>query len=337
LKLFVIVTCLSQNNSALALGNLMGSSIANILASFALGLFFSSTVEFDQSARIYTGILLGLTTVFLIFLCTLNYGISWVAGIFLIMTFVLYVVSVTTMIVRGVLHAPENDSDDSSSDDSDGDSDDDGRNDIVSDESSGLSSSMRKSLYRNRASSVANGYGTRSKPSSSTRKPTTPPRAKRPAPKTLRYHVIQLFMGLIALFLSSYIISHSGATIGAALSLSSTVVGTTVLSFATTLPEKFVAIMSGIRKQPGIIVATNVGSNIFLVTLCGGVIFLAGDPDQLRGAFTTFEASAMWCSSAVISFLVLGKTNKMAGLGLLCCYVAFVLYEFSSGRQLDDD
>ena len=47
-------------------------------------------------------------------------------------------------------------------------------------------------------------------------------------------------------------------------------------------------------------VANTVGSNIFLSTLCGGVLFLWGDATQLQLSFTVFEALVMWLSAVVI-------------------------------------
>jgi Ca2+/Na+ antiporter len=41
--------------------------------------------------------------------------------------------------------------------------------------------------------------------------------------------------------------------------------------------------MSGARGQSGILVANTVGSNIFLLTLCLGIVLLGADqPEQLR-------------------------------------------------------
>src|SRR5690348_1728451 len=59
------------------------------------------------------------------------------------------------------------------------------------------------------------------------------------------YHIAQLILGFIALPVSGYVLSHSAASIADAFDLSGTVLGVTVLSFATTLPEKFVAVISG--------------------------------------------------------------------------------------------
>ncbi|KAK3315214.1 hypothetical protein B0H66DRAFT_642476 [Apodospora peruviana] len=340
-ELVVISVALSQKNSNLALGNLVGSSIANILASFSLGLLFMNKAEFDRSSKIYTAVLLALTSIYLILLTTLNSTLKWVAGSFLIVAFVVYVGSVCSLIYRGTLTAPEDDSDsDSDSDGNEGDSDSDDEDESASEGDDRNGEEQGRGRW-----SKAEGNGHQLSLLSGPRpsKVTRPKKSKLrvvkniPRPKSMRYHLFRLGMGLAALLVSSYIIAHSASTIGHELALSSTVVGTTILSLATTLPEKFVAILGGVRHQPGIMVANTVGSNIFLVTLCGGVLFLWGDASQLQLGFTMFEALVMWLSAVVIFIIVLVGGRRWMGCVMLCGYVAFLVVEIMNGRELDDD
>lgn len=339
-ELVVIIVALSQKNSNMALGNLIGSSVANILASFSLGLLFMKKAEFDRSSKIYSAALLGLTTVFLLLLIALKgSSFQWFGGILLIAAFVIYVISVASLIYRGTLTAPE-DSDsgsdsDSSDDDSDSDSDDDrtinaGDSDRgrPSDEEQGWTSDKGHQL--NLLKPSPNKMAKAKKKSKAVK-------VINKRPKTMRHHVFQLALGLAALLVSSYIIAHSASTIGHELALSGTVVGTTILSLATTLPEKFVAILGGARHQPGIMVANTVGSNIFLVTLCGGVLFIWGDASQLQLGFTLFEATVMWLSAVVIFGIVLMGGRRWMGVVMLVGYVAFLVVEIMNGRELDDD
>lgn len=342
-ELVVIIVALSQKNSNMALGNLIGSSVANILASFSLGLLFMKKAEFDRSSKIYSTALLGLTTVFLLLLIALKGSpFQWFGGVLLIAAFVVYVISVASLIYKGTLTAPEDsdsDSDsDSSDDDSDSDSDDDDDDRTIN---AGDSD-------RGRPSDEEQGWTTDKghqlnllKPSSNkiakAKKKSKAVKVINKRPKTMRHHVFQLALGLAALLVSSYIIAHSASTIGHELALSGTVVGTTILSLATTLPEKFVAILGGARSQPGIMVANTVGSNIFLVTLCGGVLFIWGDASQLQLGFTLFEATVMWLSAVVILGIVLMGGRRWMGVLMLVGYVAFLVVEIVNGRDLDDD
>ena len=315
----------------MALGNLMGSSIANILGSFSLGLVFIGSATFDRSSKIYATALMVLTSAFMLFLYTLNAAMKRVVGALLIALFGVYIASVASLIYRGTLTPPEDDSDD----DSDSSSDSDGQDSDSSD--SGFSDGDHRRQTHASSSLAPNNYLLGSLKARDTKGPrqqrsprqvkfvqTRTPRQKR----GIAFHVMQLLLGFAALVVSSYVIANSAAMIGLEAGLSDTVVGTTILSIATTLPEKFVAVIGGVRKQPGIMVANTVGSNIFLVTLCAGVLFLSGDAEQLDLGFTLFEASAMWISSATILAIVWSGGSRWMGVVLLGFYITFLLVEF---------
>lgn len=349
-ELVVIAVALGQKNQALALGNLMGSSIANILASFSLGLLFMKTATFDRSSKIYAAALLGLTSLFLILLFTLGANLKWAAGTVLIVAFIAYVVSVASAIYRGVMTAPEDDSDsDSDSDSSDddrsdceaeGDGDSHDADDDADDDDEEKCKRGAENGRRRSSSSTLTARNSREiklLPASRVRAKASRFTSRRCRPRSLRWHMFKLLLGLAALLVSSYIVAHSAGSIGGELGLSGTVVGTTILSLATTLPEKFVAIMGGVRHQPGIMVANTVGSNIFLVTLCGGILFLCGDAEQLQLSFGLLEASVMFASAVLIFGIVLGGGKRWMGGAMLGLYLAFLVTEFASGRALVGD
>lgn len=341
-ELVVIIVALSQKNSNMALGNLIGSSVANILASFSLGLLFMKKAEFDRSSKIYSAALLGLTTVFLLLLIALKGStFQWFGGILLIAAFVVYVISVASLIYRGMLTAPENSDGDSDSDSTDDDrnieSDDDDDRTINADDSDRERPSDEEQGWTSDKGHQLNLLKPSSNKVAKAKKKSKAIKVINKRPKTMRHHVFQLALGLAALLVSSYIIAHSASTIGHELALSGTVVGTTILSLATTLPEKFVAILGGARHQPGIMVANTVGSNIFLVTLCGGVLFVWGDASQLQFGFTLFEATVMWLSAVVIFGIVMMGGRRWMGVAMLVGYVGFLVVEIMNGRELDED
>ena len=68
LQLVVVVASLARGRGSLALGNVVGSTIANILGAFSLGLIFYKPSEinqaklFEKSSSIYSLALLLVTT-----------------------------------------------------------------------------------------------------------------------------------------------------------------------------------------------------------------------------------------------------------------------------------
>src|SRR3569833_2658590 len=100
---------LGRGRSSLAIGNIIGAAVSNILGAFSLGLLFNGkgrVIQFDRSSRIYSLILLVLTTL----VATMAYFPAYIAclasGSVLIAAFVIYILFVGVAIGRVVRAAP---------------------------------------------------------------------------------------------------------------------------------------------------------------------------------------------------------------------------------------
>lgn len=297
----MVVASIAQNRSTLALGNVLGSSISNILGAFSLGLLFHpGHMEFDSAAQIYTSISFVITTVFTAL--ALFSDLNRLVGVAFVVLFVVYLFSIGYALYRGVLDAPD-DLDEDENEDEDPINNDEEQ--VVLDQAPTETSALIQS----------------------TQSPAPPKK------HGLTFHVVQLILGFLALSLSGYVLSHSAAFLADSLNLSGTVLGVTILAFATTLPEKFIAVMSGARGHGGIVVANTAGSNIFLLTLCLGITFLAGNQDDLTGSFEPFETLVTWFASAIFFLIVFLGSNRWVGALLLLFYVAFLVLEFTVFRR----
>ncbi len=307
-QLAVVIAALTQHRSGLATGNVIGSSISNILGAFSLGLLFHpGPMVFDRSSKIYTALLLLLTTVFV----ALAYfkQIGRIVGALLIALFALYIISIALAIYRGVVDAPEgSDSDESDSGTSDDDSDEE--------------SITRRSVPAGTETSPLLANNT-----------VTPNATKTQRPRGLTYHITQLVLGFATLSISGYLLAHAASSIADALGISGTVLGMTILSLATTLPEKFVAVLGGSRGHAGIIVANTAGSNIFLLTLCLGVVLVNGGLDSPVSSVTVFELTVTWTSAALFFLVVILGVGRWAGAVMLASYVAFLVLEITVYRR----
>lgn len=162
----------------------------------------------------------------------------------------------------------------------------------------------------------------------------------------------QLLCGFVALAVSGFILSHTSAHLAAALDLSDAAFGATVLSLATTLPEKFLAVASSARGHAGLVVADAVGSNVFLLTLCLGVAAWSvaahgwhDHPDDRRPSFVDISrAEAWWLWAAAVALTVVvavgGKgackiagVRQMLGALMLVAYGGFLAVELTILRQ----
>ncbi len=290
------------------MGNVVGSSISNILGAFSLGLLFHpGPMVFDRSSKIYTALLLLLTTVFVALAFFKQLG--KIAGGIFVFVFAIYVASIGFAIYRGLLDAPEGSDDESGYGSSDDEADEE------SNTHQPLHSEASPLLTDDRASHPV------------------PVTRKTRALHGLIYHICQLLIGFISLSISGYVLSHSASSIADAVHLSGTVLGITILSFATTLPEKFVAVLGGSRGHAGIIVANTAGSNIFLLTLCLGVVLLSGDLDSHASSVVPFELAVTWVSAAIFFLVVLLGSRRWVGGVLLVLYIAFLILEFTVYRR----
>ncbi|KAB8218255.1 Sodium/calcium exchanger protein-domain-containing protein [Aspergillus novoparasiticus] len=308
-ELAVVIAAVLQKQSPLALGNVMGSTISNILGAFSLGLLLHpGPIAFDQSAKVYTALLLSITTAFSI-LAYFNM-LNKITGGVLVAIFLMYIICTCYAIHKGVMEPPEASDSDS---DSDNDTSDDGHSYLPSRPQGNRvqDESETSPLLTNEEALIA----------------------RKRAPRSLFYHISQLVMGLLALTISGYLLSRSASVIADCFHLSGTVVGLTVVSFATTLPEKMVAIISGSRGHSGIVVASTAGSNIFLLTLCAGVIALAGLSADKSDHVLLFELLFTWISSVMLFLAVFVRADRAVGALFLVMYVAFLILEFTVYRR----
>ncbi|KAI8819307.1 Sodium/calcium exchanger protein-domain-containing protein [Fimicolochytrium jonesii] len=304
-ELAVVTVALAQGHRDLGLGNIVGSCIANVIGSFSLGLLFPGdrVLEVDRSARLYTA-LLGVVTLVVGALAWTNH-LSKPLGAGLMLVFAAYVAVVGYAIYRGVMEPPV---------DSDSDSESDSGLSSSSDDEEGLNSGPNGvSRVETSSTPLVNGII----PGIGLRRP-----------KSTAYHVATVGVSFIALSVSGYLLAGSSTAFAEAAGLTDTVVGLTLLSFATTLPEKLVAVMAARRGQSGILLANTVGANIMLLTLVLGIVLCTGDV-RLSDKTRMYDLSVLMGSSAAfIVVIYTGYLRKWVGGLLLVGYVAYIVGNF---------
>jgi Ca2+/Na+ antiporter len=297
-----VVVSLARHRSSLAIGNIVGSTISNILGAFSLGLLFHNKdvpVVFDRSSKLYSLLLLVITSL-TAGLLGFARNIMWrVLGSVIIGVFTVYIFSISWAIRNGFVAVPElSDSDDSD----DSDSDVNERHEV----------------------SVSRRRGSVSSLASSTTK------------RTLTYHLALLIAGFLAILLSAFVLSQAASNIVSQSGISDIAFGVVILSIATTIPEKFIAVVSGTRGHMGIIVANTVGSNIFLLTLCMGILWTSTDGDLDQGSVNPAEIGVMLGSTVLMTITIwLGsKWVRYVGAAMLAAYIAFIVLEFTIIRPV---
>ncbi|KAK9360707.1 hypothetical protein V1504DRAFT_453705 [Lipomyces starkeyi] len=347
-ELAVVIASLSRGRSSIALGNVIGSTISNILGAFSLGLLFhqagSGGIVFDGSSKIYSTILLLVTTIVAVALVPKGVA-GKVFGGSLIAAFVLYIGSVLWGISRGRMVAPELSDSDDSSDESESEGESDDTSDIEEAARHGLQDEAAMPPGRE-MDGTSEGFQLRplsTKATMSSHGPLRPSHTSRPARRTrptrpkrgVVYHILHLLLGFISVCLSGYVLSHTSSSIATELQISDFFFGVVILSLATTLPEKFIAMLSGFRGHGGILVANTVGSNIFLLTLCLGIVLVDTGGNFEAGSVSIAELGIMWLSTLALVGTVWfgGKWSRMIGGGMVGLYITFLALEVTLIRR----
>ena len=335
-KLVVVIASVARNRSSLAIGNIVGSTISNILGAFSLGLLFHSTspkIVFDRSSRIYSLLLLVLT-LFATLLSFLGTRGSWkVFGGILLAIFVVYVISVAWAISRGAITAPE--ASDSDTSDNDSSEDSDSSNGTRRRPNNNIETERRPPQDTEAASATIPTVGAVDSSSARTGSQRRTSRS-RPRRRSLKYHISYLLVGFLSICLSGYVLSHASTTISDEIGISDVLFGVVILSIATTLPEKFIAVLSGFRGHAGILVANTVGSNIFLLALCMGIVLVVTAGEFDAGSVNAAELGVMMGSTVALTFTIWfgAKWSRWIGAAMLIAYIAFLVLEFTVIRKV---
>jgi K+-dependent Na+/Ca+ exchanger-like protein len=266
-ELVVVLAAVFGGHSGLALGDLLGSTIANVLGSFPLGLFARKPLQIERSARFYA---LALLLVALLVGGLLVIGpITRPEGGALVGLFVVYVVSIVLAIWRGLLRTPLADDDDDEAEE-------------------------RAEMARR--------------------------------PVLAQVGVIVLGLGLVSL--GAWLVVEPAVYFARALGLSETIIGLTVVAIGTTLPDKAISLVGGLKNQSGLVVANAVGSNIFLLTLTLGLAALAA-PVTADAQTLRFDVPVMLGSALLLCLLLLRqRLHWRAGLLLLALYGGYLAYHY---------
>lgn len=357
-ELAVVGLSLAQQRPALAVGNIIGSAIANILGAFALGLVFSPQAAAgggedwagsDAGAQKACVGLLALTSLVALFALA---DILWnrVVAALLVLAFGAYLAFVLWTIWRELFYTGH-----------DEDADDFAEcggatlaSDYLDDASSSSYTSAPSSADAENEAAAAAAAGAAGETTPLFAKPTAARLRRR-----LRHTVVPLLLlllqvlgGFAGLTLSGFLLAQTSARLAAAFALSDAAFGATVLALATTLPEKFVAVASSTRGHTALLVADAVGSNVFLLTLCLGVTAWAvaahgwHDPaaDGRPRLVDVARIEAWWLWAAAVALVVvvgIGSTGvfrvagvrQVLGALMLVGYGGFVAVELTVLRH----
>jgi Ca2+/Na+ antiporter len=251
---------------------------------------------FGGEAKLYTSLLFVITSVFTLLALTGHLDLT--GGIFFLQGFLVYVACIGWGIYEGILSPPTN------------------RDNLV------------------RGEEPARGEPSESFPLLPNASTNTPRIGQ--GIKGILNNMFRVLIGLIALSISSFVMSHCTSALATNFNISATLFGATVLSLGTAfLPKLIRRVQSGVPPGKATVIASTTASNIFLLTICMGVI-LVTNPDGDKTVAATiipFEIWSAWVSSIVLMFIVWIWGRPWMGGLLLGLYASFIGAEFLSYRR----
>jgi cation:H+ antiporter len=151
-----------------------------------------------------------------------------------------------------------------------------------------------------------------------------------------------LLLGGLALLIKSADLLVSGASaIAGRLGISAFVIGLTVVSFGTSLPEMLVTMVSGLRHNPDLAIANIIGSNIANVLLVLGLAAVIR-PLPVKDSTVVSEIPFSLTAALLVGFLANAalfsskpelSISRLDGGILLFFFALFMLYVFKISRE----
>lgn len=132
--------------------------------------------------------------------------------------------------------------------------------------------------------------------------------------------------GLVAIVLGGQMVVNSAETIALRFGLSETLVGLTICSIGTSLPELVTSVVAARKNQVGMALGNVIGSNIFNILLVGGLASLIS-PIAVT-ANNLIDIVILIVVSLYIMVIVWRKQrlSRLGGVSILAVYVAYMIY-----------
>jgi len=145
---------------------------------------------------------------------------------------------------------------------------------------------------------------------------------------TITSSLVMIALGLVGVLLGGEWVLDGAVTLAATFNISHAFIGLTVVAIGTSLPELAVAITAAIRREPGVVVGTVLGSNIFDMLGILGITALIHpirvEPMIRLDILATLVAAALFTALA----LFVGRRftiGRFEGVVLVAAYIVYVV------------
>ncbi len=142
---------------------------------------------------------------------------------------------------------------------------------------------------------------------------------------TPRVNAFLILIGFVGLVTGAELLVRAAVSVARSVGISELVIGLTVVSIGTSLPELATSVVAGIRGEADIAVGNVVGSNVFNVLAVLGIAPLI-HPVSVDQSLYDFEMWVMLALSVILPVFCRSghRLARIEGMALLLGYIAFV-------------
>ena len=143
--------------------------------------------------------------------------------------------------------------------------------------------------------------------------------------------VIYIILGAVAIAVGSDWVVDGACTVAAAIGISQTLIGLTVVAFGTSLPELVTSIVAAKKGEVDMALGNVIGSNIFNILLILGVsAFIHPIPVITESLYDTVILIGL--SIIIYIFAATGdKIERKEGIAMIGAYILYMIYAVSRG------
>lgn len=138
--------------------------------------------------------------------------------------------------------------------------------------------------------------------------------------------VLLVIFGCTALYIGGELVSDNATEIARSLGMSDEVIGLTIISIVTSLPELITSIVAAVKKDVGIVIGNIVGSNIINILIVLGISSIINPISYTFGL--GFEPMVLLLANfLLVLFTFTGKglrISRFEGSLLVLVYIAFI-------------
>ncbi len=152
-------------------------------------------------------------------------------------------------------------------------------------------------------------------------------------PENPAFAFVFIALGLIGLPLGAHFTIEGATALARNWGVTEAVIGLTIVALGTSLPELATSLMAALRNHSAVALGNVIGSNIFNILAIMGITAVVVPVDIPREVLTFDLWAMLACALIVLALAVLKVTlRRLAGLALVGLYVLYIAIVFATGQ-----